>query len=356
MKVLIIYNRIWHYRVPIFNLLAEKYDLTVTYSIDKDVDEDEVNFKIKKLPGKDVLGQFFVHEESLHDLCEDFDVVIGYSDMRWLSLMKLLFKRKRSYKLILWGIGVRASYTTSYGEKTKLDIIRFYLMRKADALVFYSANPIETYLEQGFNKEKLFVANNTVLVHEVNTSLERDSIVFIGTLYKQKRIYELLDSYKEAKSKTQNVPRLEIIGGGDEYEAIATWIIDNKFENDIFLRGKIFDEKVLCDYFNSAIACVSPGQSGLSVLKSMGYGVPYISKKNAITGGEIFNIENDISGVLYNDDTELTDIIIDIAQNKSKYLKMGENAKAHYDNYRKPEHMAGGLISALEYVTSSQFK
>ncbi|WP_289042509.1 glycosyltransferase [uncultured Zobellia sp.] len=348
-KVLIIYNRLWHYRVPIFNLLSEKYDLTVTYSVGKDVNDDEVNFKVKELPGRDVLGQFYIHKDSLHELSKNYDVVIGYSDIRWLSLMGLLFKKK-PYKFILWGIGVRASYTTAYGSKTKWDKVRFYFMRKADALVFYSADPIKTYLSEGFTEEKMFVANNTVEVRPINKNLTRDSIVFIGTLYKQKQIYELLGSYKEAKQANQNVPKLEIIGGGDEYENIKVWIIENHFEDTIFLRGKIFDEDILCDYFSSAIACISPGQSGLSVLKSMGYGVPYISKKNAITGGEIFNIEHGVSGILYEDDSQLSNIILDIAEDTDKYIKMGKNAKKHYDDYRKPQDMANGLIDAIEYV------
>ena len=31
-KVLILYNKLFHYRIPIFNILADKYDLTVVYS------------------------------------------------------------------------------------------------------------------------------------------------------------------------------------------------------------------------------------------------------------------------------------------------------------------------------------
>ena len=190
------------------------------------------------------------------------------------------------------------------------------------------------------------------MVNEIDATKVKESLLFIGTLYKQKRIYELLESYKTAKKANSKVPRLEIIGGGDEFENIKVWILENEFENDVFLRGKIFDENLLSSYFSSAIACISPGQSGLSVLKSMGYGVPYISMKNAITGGEIFNIENGVSGVLYNNDSQLADIILDITENKKKYIQMGLNAKTHYNNYRKPQDMANGLISAIEYMDS----
>lgn len=349
-KVLIIYNRIWPYRIPIFNILAKKYDLTVTYSYDTEFNQD-VDFKVVHLPGRHYFGRFFVHQDSLHQLSKEFDVVIGYSDIGWLSLMALLFKKNRPYKLTFWGIGVRASYDNKYGSKTKWDYVRYYFMKKADAVIFYSKQPIEIYLKEGFQREKLHVANNTVLVNEINKSKTRENILFIGTLYKQKRIYELLESYKEAKLVNKNVPNLDIIGGGDEFNNIKTWIIENNFSTNVFLRGKIFEEDILCDYFSSAIACISPGQSGLSVLKSMGYGVPYISKVDAITGGEIFNIENGKSGILYDHESDLTNIIIDIAENKEKYITMGINAKNHYENERKPSDMAKGLADAIEYVS-----
>jgi len=225
-------------------------------------------------------------------------------------------------------------------------------MKKADAVLFYSSNPIPLYLKAGFKREQLHVANNSVVVNDIDTSLERSTILFVGTLYKQKKIYELLDNYLKVYTKNKNVPHLEIIGGGTEYETIQQWIEENNLEDRIFLRGKIFDEDLLCQYFSKAIACISPGQAGLSVLKSMGYGVPFISIKTAITGGEIFNIEHNVNGVLYTDHRELENIILDITENTSKYLDMGVKAKAYYDSHRTPENMANGIGEAIEYVSS----
>lgn len=347
-KVLILYNRIWPYRIPIFEILNEKYDLTVSYSKDNSFNGN-VKFKVVKLSGKQY-SRFFVHKDSLHEYCKNFDVVVGYGDIGWLSLMLLLFKRKRTYKIILWGIGVRASYNSNYGEKNHWDKIRYFLMRKADAVLFYSNDPIKTYLNENFRKEKLHVADNTVKVNSIDKRVQRDNLLFIGTLYKQKQIYALLESFKLAKKQNDMIPILNIIGDGDEFENIKKWIVENNFEESIYLRGKIFDENQLCHYFSKAIACISPGQAGLSVLKSMGYGVPFITKKNAITGGEIFNIENGINGVLYENNDELKNLILDISNNRDKYIEMGKKAKDYYDACRKPEDMAAGLIGAIEFV------
>ena len=348
-KDLVLYNRVWPYRIPIFSLLNKEYDLTVSYSVDKEFNED-VDFKVIKLDGKKI-SRFFIHKDSLHRVCSEFDVVVGYGDIGWLSLMRLLFIRNRPYKIILSGIGVRASYTSGYGEKSVWDKVRYFLMRRADAVLFYSKDPTKLYLNEGFESEKLHVADNTVFVEEIEKEKERDIILFIGTLYKQKRIYELLSSYRQALTENPGIPPLYIIGDGDEYGNIKKWVSENELNDNIQLLGKIFDEKVLCSYFSRSLACISPGQAGLSVLKSMGYGVPFVTKEDAITGGEIFNIENGQNGVIYQEDDELKDIILEIGANNDKFLWMGRNAKNYYDTYRKPEHMAMGIIDAIEHVS-----
>ena len=84
----------------------------------------------------------------------------------------------------------------------------------------------------------------------------------------------------------------------------------------------------------------------------MGYGVPFVSSKNAITGGELFNVHNGIDGVVMESEDELAAVVKDISENPDKYITMGKKAKEFYDNYRTPKHMAQGLWDAIQYVTS----
>ncbi|WP_282056651.1 glycosyltransferase [Maribacter luteus] len=350
-KILLVQNMILPYRVPIYNLLNQDFELTVAYSLGQ-APEMEVDFKMVKLPVFKI-SRFVIHKNSLFDYSKNFDVVIGMSDISWLSIMGLSFRKKRKFKTILWGIGVRASYDTKFGEITFWDKVRHFLTRKADALLFYSSYPLKRYLKNGFKENKLFVANNTVMVNSDFKTVPKKHILFIGTLYKQKNIYALLNSYLEAFLYNKNLPQLILIGDGDEYQNILEWIEQNQLTNKIFLKGKIFDEKILSSYFSGALACISPGQAGLSVLKSMGYGVPFITQRSAITGGEILNIKDGVNGVLFDDDIELKNIILDIADNKNKFIQMGKEAKTYYDLCRKPTDMVKGMASAINYVLSN---
>lgn len=113
--------------------------------------------------------------------------------------------------------------------------------------------------------------------------------------------------------------------------------------------GAIYDAKELEPYFRQSFACISPGQAGLTVLTSMGYGTPFITKDGAITGGEIFNIKNDENGIIYDQEKDLTNIIIDIHKNCQKYITMGINARKFYMSNRRPDQMVEGLVAAINY-------
>jgi glycosyltransferase involved in cell wall biosynthesis len=349
-KVLIIYNNLFHYRVPIFNLLAERCNLTVAFSIGSNTTED-IKFKVKKLP---ILkfNRFVLHKDNIYKLCQNFDVVIAYGDIAWLSLSSLTFYKKRNFKIIYWSPGVSASYDKKFDTVSRWDSTRDFFYKRADSLIFYSDYPIEKYVKRGFQVEKLFVAPNTVKVYNdfVNSEVKKDSILFIGTLYMQKGISTLLENYKAAYDDNNKVLPLNIIGGGAEFKKVNDWIVNNELGEKIFLRGPIFNLIEKSSYFKKAFACISPVQAGLSVLESMGCGVAFVTMNDAITGGERLNIQNGLNGVLLDDTEQLKKIILDITEHSEKYIEMGKKGLEYYNNSHKPEDMANGLFKAIEFA------
>lgn len=349
MKVLLINQLITDYRLPIFNLLGEKVDLTVAHSGKVRI-EKGINFKQLIIPKKNI-GPFIVSSTNLHKLCEQYDVIISDGNIRYIDRNFLMLNPFKSYKWINWGIGVSASYDKQFDQDTKFDFIRNLIFKRADAQVFYTDYPVQKYVKAGFDPESLFVANNTTFISfDTNKSYQKYKLLFVGTLYKQKKIYELLNAYLQYSKTNANSLPLDIIGNGDEYDNIKNWIAENKLETKITLHGAIFDQEVLQKYFREAFACISPGQAGLSVLTSMGYGTPFITKKDAITGGEIFNISHNNTGVVYENSSELVNILKDIDQKPEKYIQMGQNAREFYLQYRKPEQMVEGLFDACLFV------
>ena len=220
-------------------------------------------------------------------------------------------------------------------------------------MIFYSDYPVQKYMNMGIDKSKLFVANNTVEVIKTSySSAGRNKILFVGTLYKAKKLEVLIEAYHNAYLKNNNIPDLVIVGDGRERTFYEKMVKDYKLDYKTTFVGKIIDERILCDYFSQAIMCVSPNQAGLSVFKSMGYGVPYVTHEHAITGGEIFNIHNHVDGVLLNDFSELESIILEAGENPEKFYRMGETAYDYYYDNRRPQDMVNGFVAAINSVTN----
>lgn len=354
-KVLIIYNRVWSYRVKIFEILNQYYDLTVAYTDEKFVGKT-FNFKTIYTPGYSV-GPLFFHKTNLMELANEYEVVIAISNSRWISLM-LLGLRKRNFKFILWGIGVSASYSNKLDSKSTWDKVRFFFAKKADAILFYSDYPIKKYVANGIDAHKLFVANNTVAIDEqfslVDVNQDKSDFLFIGTLYAQKGIDVLLEAYIEL-AQAVSLPVLHIIGAGPMEPVLKNMIEKNNLQEKVLLHGAIYDAKVLVNYFSKSLVCISPTQAGLSVLMSMGYGVPFLTCSGAITGGEIFNIKDGENGILFDGTNKgLQNKMEWVIQNKEQMIKMGRAAKQHYDNSRKPVDMANAIKDAIEFVLNNQ--
>lgn len=139
----------------------------------------------------------------------------------------------------------------------------------------------EFWKNSSLDMDKVFVAPNTTLVKKIDIENKtKKDFLFVGTLYKGKGLEVLLDSYKKAIDNfNHQIPKLRIVGEGEMRPFIEDFIRKNKLENNISLEGAIFDENVLAEQFKKAILCFSPLQAGLSVPKSMGYGVPFVTQK-----------------------------------------------------------------------------
>lgn len=347
-KVLLIQQVIPSYRVPIFNLLAESADLTVVY--ESGAAPDGARFHVKKASLFHIPRIGKVYRGGLRKLTRGYDVVINSYDTPAYAVRRLGRLKRRGFGLIHWGIGVSASYTARYDADDQNK--RFYdvILRASDACLFYSDYPAKKYAAQGWPVEMLFTAPNTVSVLRDETPRKKDTVLFLGSLYPQKGFDELLEQYDLACRENANVPRLVIIGDGSERERIETWVREHGLRERVEFTGAIFDDAVLGWYFAAAIVCVSPNQAGLTVLKSMGCGVPYITRRDAITGGELFNIHDRKDGVLYDRPEELKDILLELTEHPETFMLYGRNALAFYESCRKPRDMADGFLAAISYA------
>lgn len=353
-KLLILTNSIPEYRLPIYNKIAKSFDLTIAY-FGKSATNQNVDFKEILLNPK-CYSPFIIFRENIEKLAVEYDAVIAWNNLRVLQYINLGLLRNRKFSLTYWNIGVSASYNKEFDKDRRFEKIKFWMWNKADSLVFYTDYPIRRYVEDGeFKREKLFVANNTVEVKErIQIPPIKKHFLFVGTLYKAKKIYDLLEAYQTSFSKNKDIQPLIIIGNGEEKSNIDKWVEQNNLKDKITLIGAIFDQNILKDYYQDAIACISPGQAGLTVMNSMAYGVPFVTSKSAITGGEIFNISNGVNGIIYDGlVSSLSEIILDLSIDNEKVLKLSTDAQNYYFTKGSIDNMVKGLSDAVNYALNN---
>lgn len=339
-RVLIIQEKIPHYRLDLFNQIAQLRGIELTLAaVEMPNPNAQTHFQYKQIETTKWRG-FIQIKGGFKDFCTQFDVVIAMFNVRWVSLIRLAFSKKRTFKLLFWGIGV--SSDGGYDMDKRFDWLRFAIARRADGLIFYSDYPVKKYHKKGgIPITKMTVAHNTISIHqkEYNPKLNRDRFLFVGTLYKSKKIFELLDAYKLAHSQTNNLPELDIIGNGSEFDNIKSWANKENLTDKIHLHGSITGDDNLLPFFERAIACISPGQAGLSVLTSLAFGVPFITRNDSITGGERFNVRHQKTGFLYDSMEELSDLLVRLHFNRSEANQMGHVAHKFYAEHRTMPQM-----------------
>lgn len=352
-KVLLVQEVMQRYRAPIYKLMNKEVDLDLAYTVKNDINDPELN--VFQLPHFK-LWKFNVHT-GIYKIFNKYDVVIMQPHLNCLTLNFVPFLPHKKFKLITWTIGKYVTYNIPYDLESKptfKDKVFENIQDAADACIFYMPEPIEYWSRyKRINKEKYFVAHNTVEVAEYNELpkySERNSFLFVGTLYRQKGLDELIEAYSIAKKRKSELPKINIVGKGAEELAIRRQIKELELEGDINLCGAVYDENILKDYFLNAKLCISPKQAGLSVPKSLGYGCPFITRPNAITGGERNNIIDGYNGLYYNSTEELVDILISSVEQEEKFSTMANNARKYYNECCSPQIMANGALDAIKYV------
>lgn len=354
-KVLMLYTKVLHYRVPTWRILAEYCDLTLTYFEGKAA--ENVNFRQIKLDTVNV-GPFTFVKGALKML-KDYDVVVTASDFHVPTYSIVPFLPHKN-GIVHWSIGYRVSYEHPYIVDRKhvfLDWLYLKCLKACDADVFYMDKAKEFWRNTSLDMDRVFIAPNTtdVVYSDVIDESKKKDFLFVGTLYKGKGLDVLLNSYCELfRQRPGMEAKLHIVGEGAEREIIEAFIKKNGLEGRVVLHGGIYEESKLAELFAKSILCISPNQAGLSAPKSMGYGVTFVTRKDAITGGEIYHISPGVNGIVYEKDEDLLTTMVDAVDNPDKYQEMGRKAREYYLSNATPKHMAQGLIDAIDFVLKSK--
>tara|TARA_B100001057_G_scaffold499629_1_gene611037 strand:+ start:1062 stop:2096 length:1035 start_codon:yes stop_codon:yes gene_type:complete len=342
-KVVIIQNIIPHYRIALYNELSKYYNIIVIHSGDFDSSQKKI-FKTIKLKSLKI-GPFNFQKKLNSTIAEESpDAIISSFDITWPTSFFILFRNKS--KMIWWGLDEGRSKISLY--------FKILISKLNCPVIFYHSSIMKKFLAFGLKKDICFVANNTFHIPDRIEAFKysKKHLLFVGTIRKRKQLDLCIDAFIKVNNSLKDKINFIIIGDGPEKKILEKKIrISNNYDFINFV-GQINDPAKLEDYYKHALASISYGQAGLSVLQSFAYGVPYITKTDTISGGEANNIIHDYNGKVVDNsllclEKELRKIMVDVNYAK----KLGKNAFDYYSEYCSINNMAKGFVKAINTIT-----
>ena len=223
-SVLFIANKCPHYRIPLFNALAEKFDIDFVFTHEeKKITGLKASQKILRGIGR---GKFKVHFGILKEIkTREYDsVVMLPPDPLHLidNLIIYRFLRKHNIPFSFY-VGRWEYKNTPFKQRISEPFYRI-MLRNAKSCICYGSKAKEWLVSQGVSKDKIFISYN--INPEVYDNLRKsvtqkdgkgETILYVGRLIKRKGVDYLLRAFSEIRKTNGNV-RLILIGGGDFYK------------------------------------------------------------------------------------------------------------------------------------------
>ena len=351
-KVLLISNRVMHYRVSVYNYFARTFpqhgwELVVRsdelqkenpHPLEFDFREIDLTFRncrdeIARIDPKVVI--LFLHLK---------DPVL-WPLIHWLPM--------KNIPLIYWTKGANLDKADS-----RLRHILFnYVHSRCDRLILYSPHEVK-YLTRA-NRSKVYVANNTInfddfpAVRDSREAIKRefkipfDKVVLsVGRMDvggQRKKVDHLIEVFRRI-----SVPGagLVIVGAGVSRELQERM---NR-ENTIYL-GEIYDERniQISRIFRMADLFCIPGHVGLGLVQAFHFGLPVVTEKG-LQPPEIHYLRDGWNGyeVPENDIDALQDRIEQLLNNDELRHTFSLNAKQEIEENGSIQNMFLGFKNCIE--------
>jgi len=351
-KILLITNKVMHYRVPVYNYFAKRFEeygyfFTVRSNSLQKENTHDILFDFKKIPFK-----FLKYKMEINEIAPDFVILflhlknfIIWPLLHWLKLKKI--------PVIFWTKGVNLDCPDS-----KIRYLFFnYLHSLSDRIILYSKNEIKYIKEK--NRSKISVANNTInfsgfpSISYTGDEIKKEYkipykkiVLFVGRMGEgggRKKVHHLIEIFRDIKNEEFG---LVLVGSDLDDESKAKL---NK-KNTIYL-GEVHDPKhiKISKLFKMADLCAIPGHVGLGLNQAFFWGLPVVTEEGK-QPPEIHYLINGRNGFIVpeNDLKKLKEKILYLLENDDIRRKFSENARNDILNNASIENMFKGFLSSIK--------
>lgn len=329
-RILLISNRVMHYRVDVYNYFHEQFAKQGYQFIVRADELQKENPYITQFDFKAIPFTFALYKREIQAIQPDF--VILFLHLKDPITFPLLYWLKwRRIPVIFWTKGANLDK-----PKDRISRLLYYHMHSlVDGIVLYSAK--EMPFIKAKNRNKVTVANNTVnhrnypQLHQSKEELKGE----LGIPFKKVALFTGRMDIGGGRKKVDHAIRifnkinhpdygLILVGSGLRPELRE--IINHK--NTIYL-GEVHDSDNLriSKIFKAADLFLMPGHVGLGINQAFFWGLPVLTEEGSHPP-EIYYLVNGWNGYIVkeNDIEALREKVVYLFENDQECQRLGDNA------------------------------
>lgn len=348
-KILLISNKVHHYRSRIYNSFSEKFrSLGFEFHVASNSFQ-EVDFETTFVKHTLEFGvQRYVKKiDALKP-----DVVINFLHLKdKIFLPIILYCRVQKIPSIYWGHGLNLHEKKNVFKNQLFKLIH----NLSSAIILYTPN--ETKYIAPKNQAKTFIAYNTLNFSPVAQQKVRDKYA-VKSQYNIKEDFVVLYisrilPYKGLDILMNIIPGLQgiglvIVGPGISKEQQA----QVEASENIYYLGEKYNAEA-DEIFNMGDVFSTPGHIGLALNQSFFWGKPVLllDKNHA---PEIFYMKNGKTGFVCNNEQELREKLLLLQKDRNLLAQMSSEAKKVAETQMSIDKMFNGFQQAIEFCTSTK--
>jgi glycosyltransferase involved in cell wall biosynthesis len=347
MKVLLVSNRVFHYRIEVYNYFRNSF---LKHNIQLEVLADEIQQSDEQaeFPLQLARRSYPAYRSKIGSI--DPDVVIFFLHLKNTSIFPLYwYCRRKNIRIIFWGHGINLG---TPNDRLK-QMVYNYLHKKSDAIILYAPEQLK-FIKPAFHS-KTHIALNTINFHSL-PSVEKSKkelrdqyglkfktiVLFCGRVNKNKRVDMLIDIFTHLENKTIG---LLIVGGGLSEEDQTR--VNN--QDNIIYYGAVYEPIQVNELHKlSDIFCI-PGKCGLGINLAMYWSLPVLTT-DVIHAPEIHYLKHGVNGFITKDKQELTGKIELLAEDQKLLKELSGNARSIINREADISNMSNAFMKAIDFV------
>jgi glycosyltransferase involved in cell wall biosynthesis len=262
----------------------------------------------------------------------------------WVALA---LRRIRGKRTVLWGHAWSRT-----GQSGRRDRLRGLMRRLADTVIVYTETQARELRERSPHADVVAAPNALFSVDELERGAEgavvRD-FVYVGRLSEEKKPALLLEAFERARPALPEDVRLVIVGDGPLRARLEQRVLGAGLHERVAFLGHVAGAEELRRIYDQALASVSPGYLGLSLIQSLWFGVPMIAARDEPHSPEIEAAVEGENTVFFASDSpdDLASALESFAEDRAGWLSrrpaIASEARARYS----VERMVDAYVAAL---------